>query len=84
MRLLLLLVQLAAKAVAAYAAEVVAMVKILCEDPFHEVNVEVCSVVLTLNGMKRGGLLKEQTYGCGWQGWKQRASDSPCRVVEKQ
>lgn len=62
--------QLASKAVAAYAAEVVAMVKILCEDPFHEVNVEVCSVVLTLNGMTRGGVKTFKADGCGWEGIK--------------
>jgi hypothetical protein len=48
-RLLLLLLRLADKAAAAYAAEAVAIVKVLADDPFHEVNVDACAVVLALN-----------------------------------
>ncbi|KAG1672600.1 hypothetical protein FOA52_002080 [Chlamydomonas sp. UWO 241] len=61
-RLLLLLLELADNAAAAYAAEAVAIVKVLADDPFHEVNVEACSIVLALNaslGMRLQPAAKE-------------------------
>ncbi|GAX77040.1 hypothetical protein CEUSTIGMA_g4487.t1 [Chlamydomonas eustigma] len=46
---LLLLLSLAAKAVAAYAAEVVQMIKVMLADPFYEINIEACTAALALN-----------------------------------
>ena len=50
-RLLVLLVRLADKALAAYAAEAVAMALLLCKDPCPDVNIEACELAMALHGV---------------------------------
>lgn len=48
-RLLVIVIQLGQKAISAYAGEIVHLIKILCEDPFHDINVEACEAVQQIN-----------------------------------